>query len=259
MIRFLCSGCKRGYEAKSEQAGRRCRCLHCGAVSVVPAATAADATADTEGQRWEPPTFIADEAAPHVAPPGPASPQVVVTEGGGGGWMVAVLALAAAGLIAFLVWPRGEGDARRQLDPPNPAASPAPPATSPPVAPPATRAPSAPTPPVASQPLRVTPENPAQGETRASHILVASREDAESVRKEILAAGGGRKAFSAAARKHSKDPTTKLLGGDVGWFKGAAGLDPAFVAAAQDTALDAISGPVETSFGWHLILVTGRR
>jgi hypothetical protein len=63
----------------------------------------------------------------------------------------------------------------------------------------------------------------------------------------------------AAARKNSKDVTTKLLGGDVGWFRSAGQMDKGFSDVAFGLKVGEISEPVKTEFGWHLILVTDRR
>jgi len=123
----------------------------------------------------------------------------------------------------------------------------------PPPPPPKPVPPPAPTP----APPPAAPVGPA--ETKASHILVATQEEAVRIREEIVAAGGERKAFSAAARKYSKDPTTKTLGGDVGWFRENGAMDRAFTAAALQTPVGGITQPVQTQFGWHLILVTDRK
>jgi len=96
-------------------------------------------------------------------------------------------------------------------------------------------------------------------EVKASHILLSSKEEADAIRKEIVAEGGDRKAFTAAARKNSKDVTTKLLGGDVGWFRSAGQMDKGFSDVAFGLKVGEISEPVKTEFGWHLILVTDRR
>jgi len=99
----------------------------------------------------------------------------------------------------------------------------------------------------------------AQEEVKANHILVRTQEEAESIRKMIVAGGGTHKAFSAAARKHSKDATTKLLGGSVGWFSKAGKLERAFTETAFGLQVGDMSEAVKTQFGWHLIFVTDRR
>jgi cyclophilin family peptidyl-prolyl cis-trans isomerase len=96
-------------------------------------------------------------------------------------------------------------------------------------------------------------------EVKASHILVADQEEAAKIRKEVLANGGDRKAFSAAARKYSKDVTTKTLGGNVDWFSQSGNFDRAFADSAFKMKIGEISEPVKSSFGWHLIMVTDRR
>lgn len=96
-------------------------------------------------------------------------------------------------------------------------------------------------------------------EVRASHILVGSKDEADAIRKEIVAAGGNRQAFVAAARKHSKDVTTKPLGGDVNWFRQGGVMEKAFTDAAFALRVGEMSEAVQTPFGWHLLFVTDRR
>ena len=96
----------------------------------------------------------------------------------------------------------------------------------------------------------------AQEERKVSHILLASKAQAEQVRKEVIAAGGDAKAFTAACYKHSKDATTKPLGGNLGFIRQNSGYDPAFSAAAFNLKTGGISEPVLTEFGWHLIQVS---
>ncbi len=109
----------------------------------------------------------------------------------------------------------------------------------------------------------VPPILPAAGsgrdEVRASHILVGTKEEADAARKEIIAAGGDRKAFAAVARRLSKDVTTKVLGGDVSWFRQGSGMDKAFTDVTYSLKVGEMSEPVQTPFGWHLIFLTERR
>ena len=99
----------------------------------------------------------------------------------------------------------------------------------------------------------------AQEERKVSHILLASKAQAEQVRKEVIAGGGDAKAFTAACYKHSKDATTKPLGGNLGFIRQNSGYDPAFSAAAFNLKAGGISEPVLTEFGWHLIYVSSTR
>lgn len=97
-------------------------------------------------------------------------------------------------------------------------------------------------------------------EVRASHILVATKQEASKIRQAIVGQGGGLVAFVKAARQYSKDATTKILGGDVGWFTfGGGGMDSAFTEAAFALSRGQLSEPVKSRYGWHLIYLTDRR
>lgn len=91
-------------------------------------------------------------------------------------------------------------------------------------------------------------------EIRASHILVDSKEKAEALLAEIE--GGAD--FAELAGEHGTDGT-KTRGGDLGWFPREA-MVPDFADAAFAIEEEgAVAGPVETSFGFHLIKLTGKR
>lgn len=90
-------------------------------------------------------------------------------------------------------------------------------------------------------------------EIRASHILVPEREQSEAIKAEIE---GGRD-FADAAAEHGTDGTS-ARGGDLGWFTADRMVAP-FAEAAFAAEEGVLTGPVETQFGWHLILVTGKR
>jgi parvulin-like peptidyl-prolyl isomerase len=70
--------------------------------------------------------------------------------------------------------------------------------------------------------------------------------------------------FAELARQYSDDPGSKEAGGDVGYFNTEGVTDegatfvPEFVDAAFALQEDAISDPVRTQFGWHIIQVTDR-
>ncbi|OGI21220.1 MAG: peptidylprolyl isomerase [Candidatus Melainabacteria bacterium RIFOXYA12_FULL_32_12] len=90
-------------------------------------------------------------------------------------------------------------------------------------------------------------------EVRASHILVATKEEADKIREEIL----NGKDFGHAARKNSKCPSG-YQGGDLGFFK-RGNMVAEFENAAYTLPINEISEPVKTQFGWHLIMVTDQR
>lgn len=88
---------------------------------------------------------------------------------------------------------------------------------------------------------------------RASHILVRTKEEADEIRKEIQKG----MSFSQAAREFSLCPSGEE-GGDLGYFdKGM--MVPEFENVAFSLPIGQLSQPVQTEFGWHLILVTDRR
>ncbi|MDO5154548.1 MAG: peptidylprolyl isomerase [Eubacteriales bacterium] len=87
----------------------------------------------------------------------------------------------------------------------------------------------------------------------AKHILVDSKEKAESIKKEIEA---GEKTFEEAAKEYSSCPSSQK-GGSLGTF-GRGQMVKEFEQAAFEGELETIIGPVETQFGQHLIWVDER-
>lgn len=63
--------------------------------------------------------------------------------------------------------------------------------------------------------------------------------------------------FSELAKEYSED-TSRQEGGDIGWIDLGQTVAP-FEAAFTQLALNAVSEPVRTEFGWHLIKVIGIR
>jgi parvulin-like peptidyl-prolyl isomerase len=64
--------------------------------------------------------------------------------------------------------------------------------------------------------------------------------------------------FAQAALKYSACPSKKD-GGDLSWFPRAGSMVEPFAKAAFELKTGQISDPVQTPFGYHLILCTGRR
>jgi peptidyl-prolyl cis-trans isomerase C len=91
-------------------------------------------------------------------------------------------------------------------------------------------------------------------QVRGRHILVESEAEAEAVR-ERLEAG---ESFADVATDVSLDEATSGEGGALNWFTRES-FETAFTDAAFATRVGAVSSPVETAFGWHVILVEERR
>ena len=85
---------------------------------------------------------------------------------------------------------------------------------------------------------------------KASHILVSTLEQAESILAEANALN-----FASLAQQHSSCPS-KARGGDLGDFGPGQMVKP-FEDATVATAVGSISQPVQTQFGYHLIHRTG--
>jgi peptidyl-prolyl cis-trans isomerase D len=101
-------------------------------------------------------------------------------------------------------------------------------------------------------------------EIRASHILIkfqngdgASEASALEKIKKIKESLRGSD-FATIAKKESQDEGSKIKGGDLGFFsKGR--MVPEFEQVAFAAQLNAISEPIRSQFGYHLIKVTDRK
>jgi peptidyl-prolyl cis-trans isomerase C len=106
-----------------------------------------------------------------------------------------------------------------------------------------------------------------QGDTvHASHILVgvprdaapAQKQQARTRARQLLTQVRGGADFAKLARQQSQDTESAARGGDLGFFpKGQ--MDPTFEAAAFGLKPGAVSGLVETPFGFHIVKVHERR
>jgi peptidyl-prolyl cis-trans isomerase D len=106
----------------------------------------------------------------------------------------------------------------------------------------------------------------AREERAARHILIAvpagadeaaeaeARAEAEDVLTRLRAGAD----FAALAKEHSDDPGSSGTGGDLGWVERGV-MVPAFEEAAFALERDALSDPVRTDFGFHIIQVTDIR
>lgn len=89
---------------------------------------------------------------------------------------------------------------------------------------------------------------------RASHILVETKEEAEAVLDELKAGTD----FAELAKTKSTDTTTAEGGGDLNYFA-AGDMEAAFEEAAFAMEIGEISEGIETSYGFHIIKVTGKK
>ncbi|MBI3548212.1 MAG: peptidylprolyl isomerase [Elusimicrobia bacterium] len=87
---------------------------------------------------------------------------------------------------------------------------------------------------------------------RARHILVPTKEECETLKKQIE--GGAD--FGEVAKKHSKCPSSRQ-GGDLGEF-GPGVMVPEFDKVVFSGEVGKVLGPVKTQFGFHLLQVTSR-
>ena len=99
--------------------------------------------------------------------------------------------------------------------------------------------------------LRVEPDAPAAEKEKAKQKLLAIKQEIDS----------GKITFADAANKYSEDDGNKSSprGGDLGYFVRRGQFNEQFTAAAFALKKGSISDPVETPFGYHLILVTDRK
>jgi peptidyl-prolyl cis-trans isomerase SurA len=100
-------------------------------------------------------------------------------------------------------------------------------------------------------------------QTHARHILIKTTEiisnnQARSrltVLRSRIVNGAD---FNELARANSDDGGSAVKGGDLGWLSPGDTIPP-FEKAMDALAVDEISKPFETQFGWHIVQVLGRR
>jgi peptidyl-prolyl cis-trans isomerase C len=87
-------------------------------------------------------------------------------------------------------------------------------------------------------------------EYKARHILVDSKESADAIIAKLQAGGD----FSKLAIAESKDSSAKS-GGDLGWFSPRSMVKPFADAVAALQKGEYTKQPVQSEFGWHVILL----
>lgn len=93
-----------------------------------------------------------------------------------------------------------------------------------------------------------------QTEYNAAHILVATQEEADKLKADL--AGGAD--FAELAKANSTDTGSGANGGDLGWF-GLGMMVKPFEDAVVAASVGEVTGPVQSDFGFHLILVKETR
>ena len=96
-------------------------------------------------------------------------------------------------------------------------------------------------------------QNKPVAEVHARHILVETEDQAKEVLAKLKAGGD----FAALAKAESKDPGA-ADGGDLGYFAQEQ-MVPEFAEVAFKLEKGALSDPVKTQFGWHVIKVEDKR
>jgi len=91
-------------------------------------------------------------------------------------------------------------------------------------------------------------------EYKARHILLKSEEDAKKIIKQLQDGAN----FEELAKKHSTGPS-KSKGGDLGWFNPKQMVPPFSQAVAEMDKGAFSKAPVQTKFGWHVILLEDSR
>ncbi len=122
----------------------------------------------------------------------------------------------------------------------------------------------APPPPAPTGPDTQLPKGPMPvQQTQARHILLKSsavmtddvaRQRLADIRQRIVQGG---ESFSDLAKRFSNDASAPQ-GGDLGWLNPGETVPP-FEKAMNALKIGEVSAPVQSQFGWHLILVEGRR
>lgn len=92
-----------------------------------------------------------------------------------------------------------------------------------------------------------------QTEYNAAHILVETEEQAADLKTQI----DGGADFADLARQHSGDGAA-ANGGDLGWF-GLGMMVKPFEDAVVTLQPGQVGGPIQTQFGWHLVLLKETR
>lgn len=86
-------------------------------------------------------------------------------------------------------------------------------------------------------------------QVHARHVLVTTREQAEAIKAQLVSGAD----FATIALAHSLDRSTRVNGGDLGWFPRGLLITPEIETAAFELMPGERSGIVETSLGFHIV------
>lgn len=92
---------------------------------------------------------------------------------------------------------------------------------------------------------------------RVAHLFLSNHDPAKPDRTEEIQRLStmlisGLTTFDELVAKHSEDERTKARRGDLGWF-GSSRMPADFIQAVESLRLGAVSPPIETKLGWHLL------
>lgn len=90
-------------------------------------------------------------------------------------------------------------------------------------------------------------------EFNASHIIVETEEEAQALKVQLDDGAD----FAELARENSTDGAA-ANGGSLGWF-GLGAMVPEFEQAVTAMDVGEVAGPLQTQFGWHLVVLNDTR
>lgn len=100
---------------------------------------------------------------------------------------------------------------------------------------------------IRDQVIASVPEQVEQAHAR--HILVSTQEEAQQIYEQLQAGAE----FGDLAFQHSRDVSTREMGGDLGWFAREQLTEPVVADAVFSLEIGQVSQPVASSLGYHII------
>jgi peptidyl-prolyl cis-trans isomerase C len=105
---------------------------------------------------------------------------------------------------------------------------------------------------VAAEYDKVKKSQEGQHEYKVRHILVKDQKAAEDLLAQV---SKDKKKFDDLAQKNSQDPGSAQKGGDLGWAPTSNYVKPFADAVTALKKGELAAAPVQTQFGWHVIMV----